>query len=121
MSINGHLLIKLPSINYGSPIKEATKLINAKDTDTLVVLKNKRPVGILSSYDVLERLSGREGRESNSLETIMNRNFLVFETEISVEEAQDLMLSHKHWLAVVTEQGEYRGVITTRKLLKQLN
>jgi CBS domain-containing protein len=111
------VLGKFPSIEIGSNLGEAADIFLKNSVDSVVVLEDKRPVGILGSFEVLEKIIEGAKLEDIPVKDLLNHNILTIDVDQSAEEAAEIMLSHKHWMAIVTEKGEYRGVVTAGGLV----
>ncbi len=106
----------LPTLDLNSTIEDAAKIFTTRGIDAVVVLENQTPVGMLSAFEVLEKIV--EGANlSLSVKDLMNHNILVIDGDTNPKDAAETMLDHKHWMAVITEKGEYRGVVTAGRLV----
>jgi CBS domain-containing protein len=110
----------LPSITQEANLKSAAALITQNAVDSLVVIENQKPIAMLSSFELLAKVIEEVLLEDIPVKEVMNDNILVIEAATEIEEAADVMLSHKHWMAIVTEKGDYIGVVTAGGLLKGL-
>jgi len=110
----------LPTLDLNSTIEDAKKLFTANDTDAVVVLENQMPVGVLSAFEVLEKIVEGAKLKDHPVKQAMNHNILIIPVETDPRDAAKTMLDHKHWMAVVTEKGEYKGVVTAGELVKAL-
>jgi arabinose-5-phosphate isomerase len=108
----------LPSIDFDSTIEDALNIITGGDFDSIVVVENESPVGILSSYDILEKIVEGSKLQDVRARDLMNRNILFIDTDTEAKTAAQTMLDHKHWMAIVTENGKYKGVVAVGGLLK---
>ena len=115
------ILRELPSISADSSLLEAVRLFDTHASDQIIVLLDNEPAGILSAYETLEKKLEGASLMDIVVKDVMNRNILVIDAGVSVEEAAKTMLAHKYWMAVVTEDGEYKGVVTAGGLLKGLS
>jgi CBS domain-containing protein len=112
------LLRVFPSIEIGSNLVDAAEIMLKYSVDSVVVLEGRRPVGILSSFEVLEKFVEGAKLDDIPVKDVMNHGILTIDSNTSAEEASEIMLSHRHWMAIVTENGEYKGVVTAGGLLK---
>lgn len=117
----GEICTDHPSVDIRARLDAAVSLIIGREANSLIVLDNGEPVGVLSSFDVLERMV--EGAESKRIlvKELMSSTLLTLESSMEIEKAADVMLAHKHWMAVVVEKGRYKGIVTSRCLLDALN
>ncbi len=116
----GDLCEKISSIEKGASLKEVYSVMGRDGVDAAVVLDRDMPVGIVSSYDVLERIVEEADLEKILVDEVMNSTIISLDAGLTVEEAARIMLAHKHWMAVVVEKGKYKGIVTPRRLLKAL-
>ncbi len=114
----GEICTDHPSVDICSRLDAAMSLMTEEAVDSLVVLDKGEPAGVLSSFDVLERMVEGVEPERISVEELMSRILLKLESSMEVWEAADVMLAHKHWMAVVTEDGRYKGIVTAHRLLR---
>jgi CBS domain-containing protein len=111
---------ELPALEKNSNLKDAIEIFRRSDSDAVVVLKDKRPAGMLSTFEVLEKIVDGARLEDILAKDLMNHNILVIDADTDAMKAAEIMLTHKHWMAVITEKGEYRGVVTAADLLKEI-
>lgn len=109
-----------PSIDVVSNLKDAVSIFLKSGGGVIVVLDGSKPVGVVSSFDVLEMILTSSKPDSTRVKEMMNPSILVLDAYVKLQEAAKIMLAHKHWMAVVTENGEYRGVVTAQGLLTAL-
>ncbi len=110
----------LPTLHQNSNLKEAIEIFRGSDSDVIIVLGNKRPAGVLSAFEALEKIVEGARLEDISVKDLMNHNVLVIDADTTAKEAAETMLAHKHWMAIVTEKREYKGVVTAGSLVKAL-
>ena len=114
------LIKAIPTLDINSTIEDAKKLFTAHEANAIVVLENKTPVGVLSAFEALEKIVEGARLEDFRVKQLMNHNILVIDADTDARDAADTMLDHKHWMAIVTEKGKYKGVVTAGGLLKEL-
>jgi CBS domain-containing protein len=114
------LIRVLPTLHQDSSLKEAINIFRGSDSDVIIVLGNKRPTGVLSAFEALEKIVEGARFGDISLIDLMNPDVLVIDADTEANEAAETMLAHMHWMAIVTEKGEYKGVVTAGCLVKVL-
>jgi predicted transcriptional regulator len=110
----------LPTLDKNSNLKEAIEIFRSSDSDAIVVLENKRPAGVLGSFEALEKINEGAGIENTPLTNLMNHNLLEIDADAEAKDAAGIMLAHKVWMAIVTENEEYVGIVTAGDLIKQI-
>jgi CBS domain-containing protein len=117
----GDLAKQQPTIDLRARASEAFDIVFELSCDSLIVLDSERPVGILSSYELLEKIQVGAKLKDISVKDLLNNRVLIIDSETDAKEAAETMLDHKHWMAIVTEKGEYKGVVTAGGLMKVFN
>ena len=95
----------------------------------LLVVENRKPVGIISDRDFLKAASpflGKIVETTRDLDTlrkrahqIMTRNPVTIYPETSIETAADLLLEKKiSCLPVISSQGDVVGIVTWKDILQ---
>ena len=109
----------LPTLDLNSTIEDVAKIFTSRGGDAVVVLENQMPVGMLSAFEVLEKIV--EGANLDlAVKDLMNHNILIIDGDTNQKDAAEILLDHKHWMAVVTENGGYKGVVTAGFLVTAL-
>lgn len=120
------------AVETESSVAKARALMIRKKIDHLPVTHEGRLAGILTSFDILFRISPAEriGRESIKAETrrsfdfpvreAMNQHPLVHSTETSVELALESMLKAASTYVLVTQWDELQAIATYRDFMTLL-
>jgi len=88
----------------------------------LVVLKDYKPVGILTERDFVKKLGMSKGYSEKMLvNDIMTQKLFTVKPGLDLFEAQKIMRSHKFRKLVVVEDEELRGIITQTDLCRVLD
>lgn len=116
------------TINANVQIGEAAQqLENNPALLSLPVLENDRPIGLLYRSKLLETFALPYGRalfEKKEVRLIMQHDTLIVDASMSIETVSRLMTNDdEHSLRqhlIVTCDGAYKGLVSTKKLLKRL-
>lgn len=89
----------------------------------IVIVKNNKPIGIITKSDFIRALFSRrrytKPLEEIKAEEVMTRNLIVIEENKSIKNAAKLMIRYSiSGLPVVTRDGELIGIITLTDLTK---
>jgi IMP dehydrogenase len=94
-------------------VSDALDLINKRSHGALIVVENKKPVGIITEADC-ERVD-----RFTQLHVIMSRDLLTLSEDVTPREAFDFLNTHRRRLApVVNASGELVGIITKTGALR---
>jgi CBS domain-containing protein len=109
------------TIELEKTVHNASVILKEKDISFLVVLKDSKPVGVISERDIVRKVVA-ENIESTStkLEVIMSKNFKWVGPNASIESAIQKMLNNNIRRLVVLEDENLVGVITQTDLTEFL-
>lgn len=109
-------------------LKEASKVMTKLNIGSLVITKENKLLGIVTSTDILKCIAEDKDVEQTTVEMIMSKPVITIEPDKKIEEAVDIMLKNKIKRLVVTENNKIIGIITASdiisiepKLIEQLS
>ena len=100
---------------------DAAIILKEKEISFLVVVKEGKPIGIVSERDIVRKIvADNKDAQTTQLETIMSKNFKWVEPNASIESAVQKMLNNNIRRLVVLENENLAGVITQTDLTEFL-
>ena len=105
------------TVEIGKTAQNASLILKEKDISFLVVVKEKKPIGVVSERDIIRKIVA-QNKEAAAipLESIMSKNFKWVEPNTSIESAVQKMLNNNIRRLVVLENENLVGVITQTDL-----
>ncbi|MEW6593005.1 MAG: CBS domain-containing protein [Candidatus Hadarchaeota archaeon] len=95
-------------------VAKAAKLMASRSVGSIVVLKGKTPVGILTERDVLDKVVSEDLKPSKVLvEKVMSSPIMTVTPDTDVTEAAKMMSKNKIRRLPVVEKGKLIGIITS--------
>ena len=124
----GNLCLPATSIHSSMKLLEAETLLdNNPMLMSVPVLENERPVGLLHRRRLLEIFAQPYGRalyERKTVLQVMQQDPLIVDCSMSIEAVSKIMTDDEdHYLRqhlIVTDQGQYLGIVNTKDLLKRI-
>ena len=96
---------------------DAAKLISEKDISFLVIVKDDKPIGVITERDFVRKIAAQDKQASLiTLSEIMSYKFRWVEPSTEIEDAVQKMLNHNIRRLVVLEDEKLVGVITQTDL-----
>lgn len=89
-----------------STIKEAALEMSAKNVGSIIILKNKKPVGIITDKDLRLKIATGLVDVNENVSKIMSTPVITFSKKITIAEAQIAMIKHKITHLCITENGK---------------
>lgn len=105
-------------IQEDKSVQEAAKLISEKDISFLVIVKNDKPIGVVTESDFVRKIAAENKKASEiPLSKIMSYKFRSVEPSTDIEDAVQKMLNHNIRRLLVLEDEKLVGVITQTDLV----
>ncbi|WP_395043834.1 DUF294 nucleotidyltransferase-like domain-containing protein [Flavobacterium sp.] len=113
---------KVPlKISSDTIIKEAAQLVTDNMSDSLLIIEQGYPIGIVTDKDFRSKVATGRFSSSNTIDKIMASPVVTVTENISVAEAQLVMLKHGLTHLCVTQDGtdksEVKGIISEHDLV----
>ncbi len=121
----------LVSIDIDQPLSEAYHALRGAPFEHIPVLDAERPVGMLSSTDILRLVYDIESASDKMLTTMLDHQFTIedaMSTELvtlpataTVHDAAEILAEGKvHSVVVLNGDGTLLGIVTTTDLVRYL-
>jgi CBS domain-containing protein len=119
------------TVHRGQSLGEVWELLNANEFHHVPVVDGTKPVGMVSSTDIVKLVYNYEGTDDRMLRTVLDHEFSLedamsnaLETVNStgtIRHAADLMADGNiHSVLVVNEDGGLAGIVTSTDLIRFL-
>lgn len=110
----------IQTIEPGSGIEQAARIMKSSVKGCLVVVTEGRPVGMLTERDIVHKVVA-EGRPSSTrVSDVMSAPLVTIGPRESVAEAARVMSAHQIRRLVVEDAGRAVGVITVTDLARHV-
>ena len=104
-------------VSESDTVQAAAELMLEEDADTVVVLRGREPVGMLTCRDALSTLLVGGDAAQQSVSTVMSDPAPSVSTLADVDEAADIMFSEPTGQLLVFDNGEFVGLLTEREVM----
>ena len=112
------MLTDAPTLKKEAKIKEAAKSLAHSESGCVVIVEDKKAVGIVTETDLVKCLVSKESSLKEPVSKIMTSPVITIPLDTTIYYANDYM-NKKNFrrLPIVNENGELIGIITQRDLL----
>lgn len=101
-------------------VQEVVATMNKFDISSLIVVEEKRPVGIVTHKDIISKLvQARIPPEAVTAREVMSTPILTISEDASIEEAARTMVKKRIKKLAVTRNNELVGIITSSDLMRE--
>jgi len=105
------------TLEHDKSALDAAKLISEKDISFLVIVKDEKPIGVVTERDFVRKIDSEDKQSSKvSLSDIMSYKFRWVEPNTNIEDAVQKMVNANIRRLVVLENEKLVGVITQTDL-----
>lgn len=108
-----------PKVDPDASVKKVIIEISKKRKGATAVTVNNKIVGIITDGDLRRMLSETEDLSQQKAENIMSKNPVSITIDAMAIDAMELMETHEISQLLVTDQGNYAGVIHIHDLIKE--
>lgn len=107
------------TVRTDATVKEAVSKMNKFRIGSIIVMEGKRPVGIITERDILERIV-EPCMEPTAIKAkeIMSSPVISASPDINIEDAARLMATKKIKKLAVIENGKLVGIVTSMDLMR---
>lgn len=119
---------EVKTIEETSSIKDAVVLMNKYRVSCLIVLANKKMVGIITERDILKAFEDNNDLDKTPVKEVMTEKVFFVSPDMDVTDAAEIMVKEKIKKLPVLYSGMLVGIITAMdivasepKLMKQIS
>ncbi|MDF2866936.1 MAG: hypothetical protein K0S11_406 [Gammaproteobacteria bacterium] len=121
MSIGKHFTCEVVTIDKNEALKAAAQLMFEKNTGSVIVVEDQKPVGVLTDRDLARCYLEGESIDDLSLDQVIDTDVLKVGSKEGIQDALEAMAEKGVRRApVVDEQGKLVGIVTTDDMVKIL-
>jgi diguanylate cyclase (GGDEF)-like protein/PAS domain S-box-containing protein len=104
------------------PLKSAIEKMDFNNVSCVVVVEEKKPVGILTERDIIYLMGNNVEFDTVSLQSVMNSPVIAISEETEIPEAANLMvINGLRRLIVVDGEHNIIGIVTQTDIIKNLS
>lgn len=111
--MNKNVVVAEPEIT----VKEAAGIMSQHHIGSLVILKDKKIIGIITERNILVAVAQGKDAELTTVEEIMSKNVITIAPDKTIEEAVNLMVEHKVKKLPVVDDDKLIGIITASDII----
>jgi len=110
---------EVPQVTPNTPVKDAIVEISKKRLGTTAVVENDSIIGIITDGDIRRMLENNGDISKLRAKDIMSANPITIKSDTMAVKALDIMQKNDITQILVTENGNYLGVVHFHDLLKE--
>ncbi len=119
LKIEDVMIEEVVSVPEKAAVRKAAELMNKHEIGCLVVVKKRKPVGIVTETDMVRKvILGSINPKETNVAQIMSTPLVVGDPKMDVDEAARIMRTRKIKKLPVVKKGRLVGLITTTDMVR---
>ncbi len=120
-SIQEILTSKVITVSPEIPISEAVSIMKRKIISCLLVVRDKKPLGIFTERDIVRTINQAANLEKREIKELMSKPVITAQSDINIYKAYNLLAVNRiRHLVIVNSNDELIGVVTLTDILNNL-
>jgi PAS domain S-box-containing protein len=112
---------KVISVPPEAPVSEAVSIMEKNKISCLVVVQNKKPIGIFTERDFVLAVCRQTNPNGLGIKDLMSKQLITANIDTNIYEAYNLLETNRiRHLVIVDSNGELAGLITQSDIMKNL-
>ena len=109
------------TIEHDKTVYDAAIILKEKEISFLVIIKDEKPVGVVSERDIVQKVAVEDLKASSvKIEDVMSKKFRWVSPDTPIEDAVQKMLNNNIRRLIILDDEKLAGVITQTNLAEFL-
>lgn len=109
------------TVEHDKTVHDAAILLKNKEISFLVIIKDEKPIGVISERDIVQKIAAQDLKASSiQIEDIMSKKFRWVTPDTVIEDVVQKMLNNNIRRLIILEDEKLVGVITQTNLAEFL-
>jgi signal-transduction protein with cAMP-binding, CBS, and nucleotidyltransferase domain len=108
----------LVTVDSTTTIKDAAKLMDKQDVGCVIVLRDSKPIGIITERDFVKRIAVVEKPLSSPVSDVMSSPLISMDADETIWEAAQIMKTKNIHKLPIKEGEKIIGIVTTSDIVK---
>lgn len=117
-AIENFMTREIVSVDQSSSVRQAIERMVEKNIGSVVITKGREKIGIMTERDVLKKLCFDPHCADKKVTEVMSSPLVTIEGKAMIGRAADLMAKKGIRRLLVTIDGQIKGIITERDVMK---
>ena len=115
------MVTDVPTLNKDADVSDAAKLMASKPHACVVVIENKKPVGIITESDIVRNMVSKKINPREQVSKIMSSPITSLSYDTTLEKANKI-IDTKHFMSYpVIENEMLVGLVTEHSVVQAIN
>ena len=119
--VNNIMLTGVPTLKKEAKIGDAAKLLSRNDAGCIVIVENKKPIGILTELDFVRNVVSSKNILKEPVSKIMNSPVTSMTPNMKLDEALKIIDTKRFRRYPVVENNELVGLVTKKDVVNAIS
>ena len=115
--VNKIMLTDVPTLKKEAKIEDAAKSLSKSDVGCVVVVEGRKPIGILTEFDLVRKVVAKQAVLKEPVSMIMASPLISMSPSMKLDEALKLIDTKRYRRYPVVENGELVGLATKKDVV----
>lgn len=115
------MLADAPTLKKEAKIEDAAELLSRTENGCIVIVKDKRPVGIVTELDFVRRISSGKINFKEPISKIMTSPAVCMTPDVKLDEALKMIDTKRFRKYPVVENGQLVGLVTKNDVVRAIS
>ena len=111
----------MPVLKKEAKIKEAVRLISNKPHGCVIIVENKKPIGIITETDIIRNIAAKKLNPNASIEGIMTSPVTSIDINTRLEKVEKMIDTKNYRKYPVVENGNLVGLVTKNDVVHSIS
>lgn len=115
-------IFKCPECKLGTSILEATQKLEKTNSRQIIVVENKKPIGIITFPDIVYKVvSKNKSPKTTKVDQVCTKDIYYLDINEPLSKACVYMSTHNHFFCPITENDRFVGLLTFAEAMKHVS
>ena len=120
MKVKEIMIQEVDAIDENQTLKEVLKKAVESKKGSFIVTRDKKNVGIVTTWDVLEAISQEEDLSKIKVCDVMEEDLVTISADATLKEAAKIMVDEVVWRLPVEEEGRLVGIVSATDIFRAM-
>lgn len=120
MKVKEIMIQEVDTIDENQTLKEVLKKAVESKKGSFIVTRDKKNVGIVTTWDVLEAISHKEDLSEIKVCDVMEEDLVTISADATLKDAAKTMVDEVVWRLPVEEEGMLVGIVSATDIFRTM-
>jgi len=120
-TVNAIMHTIVPTLKSDAKVSDAAKFLAEDETGCIIILENEKPVGIVTTLDIIKADVDRTAKLSDPVTVVMSYPVTAMSPDTKMEEALKIVDTRNFRRYPVVKNDQLLGIITKKEIITEVS